>query len=52
MPDKSSPDPDPDGWDRFTRAVDAALHTKAKHKRTAKAESKGRKKPSGGAAPS
>jgi hypothetical protein len=37
MPDKPPPKPDPDGWQRFERAVDAALHTAPKHK-----ESKGK----------
>ena len=40
--------PDPEGWTRFERAVDAALHTPAKHKPKAKGESspptKGRSK--------
>jgi hypothetical protein len=25
-------EPDPDGWQRFERAVDAALHTAPKHR--------------------
>jgi hypothetical protein len=33
------PEPDPDAWQRFERAVDAALHTPAKHKPKAKRES-------------
>jgi hypothetical protein len=43
MPDRPSnhpePAPDPEGWQRFERAVDAALHTPAKHKPKAKGES-------------
>ena len=42
MPDPSPdtpPEPDPEGWARFERAVDAALHTPAKHKPKAKVES-------------
>jgi hypothetical protein len=33
------PVPDPEGWQRFERAVDAALHTPPKHKPKAKGES-------------
>jgi len=41
MTDKPPEDPgaDPDGWSRFERAVDAALHTPPKHKPKAKGES-------------
>jgi len=28
----SKPEREPTGWDRFEKAVDAALHTPAKHK--------------------
>ena len=45
MPDKT-PEPDPDAWQRFERAVDAALHTPAKHREAKpKEESKGAGKP-------
>lgn len=37
MAEKSPPEPDPDGWKRFERAVDVALHTAPKHR-----ESKGK----------
>lgn len=33
------PDQDPEGWSRFERAVDAALHTPAKHRTKDVAES-------------
>jgi hypothetical protein len=32
MTDKH-PEPDPDAWQRFERAVDAALHTPAQHRK-------------------
>jgi hypothetical protein len=38
------PPPDTDGWSRFERAVDAALHTAPKH-RESKAEKKPEPKP-------
>jgi hypothetical protein len=31
MSEELSPDPDPDGWNRFEHAVDAALHSAPKH---------------------
>jgi hypothetical protein len=34
-----NPDADPDGWTRFERAVDAALHSAPKPKRKPKPES-------------
>ena len=44
MTDKPPSEPDPESWDRFTRAVDAALHTPAKHREgKAKSESSPRK---------
>jgi hypothetical protein len=37
MSDKSSPqpepEPEPEAWQRFERAVDAALHTPAQHRK-------------------
>jgi hypothetical protein len=37
MPDKTPPsEPDPEGWSRFERAVDAAMHTPRKPKPKAK----------------
>jgi hypothetical protein len=30
---EESPDPDPDAWQPFERAVDAALHTPAQHRK-------------------
>jgi len=30
---EKSPEPDPDAWQRFERAVDAALHTPAQHRK-------------------
>jgi hypothetical protein len=43
MSDKTAPPEDPnadhDGWQRFERAVDAALHSPPKHKAKAKRES-------------
>jgi hypothetical protein len=32
MSEELSPDPDPDGWNRFEHAVAAALHTVTKHR--------------------
>lgn len=32
MTDKPLPKPDPEGWSRFERAVDVALHTAPKHR--------------------
>jgi len=34
-----STEPDPEGWSRFESAVDAALHTPAKHRPKDKPES-------------
>jgi len=39
-------EPDPNGWDRFEKAVDAALHTRPQPKPKAKVESKARDKSS------
>lgn len=46
MTDKSPPQnaPDPNGWGRFEKAVDAALHTRPQPKPKAKVESKGSRK--------
>jgi hypothetical protein len=51
MPEKPSPKTDepelrPDGWERFEKAVDAALHTKPQRHETAKPESKRRSRSS------
>jgi len=46
MADKPPPAPDPESWQRFERAVDAALHTTPKH-RESKAKPDTRAKPKG-----
>jgi len=47
MTDKSPPAPDPEGWQRFERAVDAALHTAPKH-RESKEKAEAKPRPKGG----